>query len=99
MAGGSLKSALARKADIVAGPLTRVVLALDTAKGVDYLHSKAREAGRRTLAAVQGGGRSAHKTSLAPLLAHFGTWRCSPPPATPPSAALPDACSPWCIST
>lgn len=32
MAGGSLKSALARRADIVAGPLTRVVLALDAAK-------------------------------------------------------------------
>ncbi len=40
MAGGSLKVALARKADIVAGPLTRVVLALDAAKGVEYLHSK-----------------------------------------------------------
>jgi hypothetical protein len=32
MAGGSLRSALARKADIVAGALTRVVLALDAAK-------------------------------------------------------------------
>lgn len=32
MAGGSLKSALSRKADIVAGALTRVVLALDAAK-------------------------------------------------------------------
>ena len=41
MAGGSLKSALQRRADIVAGPLTRVVLALDAAKGVEYLHSKA----------------------------------------------------------
>lgn len=40
MAGGSLKVALARKADIVAGPLTRIVLALDAAKGVEYLHSK-----------------------------------------------------------
>jgi len=40
MAGGSLKAALARKADIVAGPLTRIVLALDAAKGVEYLHSK-----------------------------------------------------------
>jgi serine/threonine protein kinase len=40
MAGGSLKTALARKADIVAGPLTRIVLALDAAKGVEYLHSK-----------------------------------------------------------
>jgi hypothetical protein len=40
MAGGSLKSALARRADIVAGPLTRVVLALDAAKGMEYLHSK-----------------------------------------------------------
>lgn len=40
MAGGSLKSALARRADIVAGPLTRLVLALDAAKGLEYLHSK-----------------------------------------------------------
>lgn len=32
MGGGSLKSALLRKADIVAGALTRVVLALDAAK-------------------------------------------------------------------
>lgn len=32
MGGGSLKSALGRKADIVAGALTRVVLALDAAK-------------------------------------------------------------------
>lgn len=40
MAGGSLKSALGRKADIVAGALTRVVLALDAAKGLEYLHSK-----------------------------------------------------------
>ncbi|KAI3433344.1 hypothetical protein D9Q98_003162 [Chlorella vulgaris] len=40
MAGGSLKMALARRADIVAGPLTRVVLALDAAKGMEYLHSK-----------------------------------------------------------
>lgn len=40
MAGGSLKSALTRKADIVAGALTRVVLALDAAKGLEYLHSK-----------------------------------------------------------
>lgn len=32
MAGGSLKSALSRRADIVAGALTRVVLALDAAK-------------------------------------------------------------------
>ena len=40
MAGGSLKSALARKSDIVAGPLTRLVLALDAAKGMEYLHSK-----------------------------------------------------------
>lgn len=40
MAGGSLKGALARKADIVAGALTRLVLALDAAKGLEYLHSK-----------------------------------------------------------
>lgn len=40
MAGGSLKAALARRADIVAGPLTRLVLALDAAKGLEYLHSK-----------------------------------------------------------
>lgn len=40
MGGGSLKSALGRKADIVAGALTRVVLALDAAKGMEYLHAK-----------------------------------------------------------
>jgi serine/threonine protein kinase len=40
MAGGSLKVALQRKSDIVAGPLTRIILALDAAKGVEYLHSK-----------------------------------------------------------
>lgn len=32
MGGGSLKSAISRRADIVAGVLTRVVLALDAAK-------------------------------------------------------------------
>ena len=38
--GGSLKAALSRRADIVASPRTRVALALDAAKGLDYLHSK-----------------------------------------------------------
>lgn len=46
MAGGSLKSALGRKADIVAGALTRAVLALDAAKGLEYLHSKVRRGGQ-----------------------------------------------------
>lgn len=49
MAGGSLKSALGRKADIVAGALTRVVLALDAAKGLEYLHSKVRRGGQQGL--------------------------------------------------
>jgi len=40
MAGGSLKSALNRRSDIVAGAVTRVVLALDAAKGMEYLHAK-----------------------------------------------------------
>lgn len=40
MAAGSLRSALSRKSDIVSGPLTRLILALDAAKGMDYLHKK-----------------------------------------------------------
>ncbi|KAL6769353.1 hypothetical protein ACKKBG_A30675 [Auxenochlorella protothecoides x Auxenochlorella symbiontica] len=40
MAGGSLKGALARHADMVAGVATRVMLAMDTAKGMAYLHAK-----------------------------------------------------------
>jgi hypothetical protein len=39
MGGGSLKSALGRKADIVAGALTRVVLALDAAKVRQLLYA------------------------------------------------------------
>ncbi|DBA77349.1 TPA: hypothetical protein ACH3X2_000866 [Trebouxia sp. C0005] len=40
MGQGSLKGALARKADIVQGALIRVLIAMDAAKGMEYLHTK-----------------------------------------------------------
>ncbi|KAL3149146.1 hypothetical protein ABBQ32_001981 [Trebouxia sp. C0010 RCD-2024] len=40
MGQGSLKGALYRKADIVQGALIRVLIAMDAAKGMEYLHSK-----------------------------------------------------------
>lgn len=40
MAGGSLRGALSRRADFLRSPVTRVKLALDCARGCEYLHSK-----------------------------------------------------------
>ncbi|KAL0025127.1 hypothetical protein WJX77_001678 [Trebouxia sp. C0004] len=40
MGQGSLKGALARKADIVQGALIRLLIAMDAAKGMEYLHTK-----------------------------------------------------------
>ncbi|KAK9820412.1 hypothetical protein WJX72_010037 [[Myrmecia] bisecta] len=40
MSQGSLKGALARKAEIITGNLMRLLVAMDAAKGMEYLHSK-----------------------------------------------------------
>jgi len=40
MSGGSVRAALSRKADMVRSPASRIKLALDTARGMDYLHAK-----------------------------------------------------------
>ncbi|KAK9903274.1 hypothetical protein WJX75_001673 [Coccomyxa subellipsoidea] len=40
MSQGSVKQALARKSDVVSGNMHRVVVAMDAAKGMEYLHQK-----------------------------------------------------------
>ncbi|CAL5222116.1 g4432 [Coccomyxa viridis] len=40
MSQGSVKSALARKSEVVVGNMHRVVVAMDAAKGMEYLHQK-----------------------------------------------------------
>ncbi|KAK9790346.1 hypothetical protein WJX73_008358 [Symbiochloris irregularis] len=37
---GSLRGVLSRKSDLLQGPLVRVLIAMDAAKGMEYLHSK-----------------------------------------------------------